>query len=76
MKFRATSDFAGQTVQFNYRQKAGNSNSVSISDLASNTVKAARQRTSGAEDELKRAQSGGGIMGNNLKFHSKSINIL
>ena len=28
-------------------------------------VKAARQRTSGAEEELKRVQQSGGVMGNN-----------
>ncbi|MBD0288980.1 MAG: TonB-dependent receptor family protein, partial [Flavisolibacter sp.] len=65
MRFAATSDFAGQTVKFNYRQE---SRQVKLSfnyRFGNNGVKPARQRTTGAEDELKRVQSGGGVIGNN-----------
>lgn len=65
MKFRATSDFAGQTMRFNYR---GESRQLKLSlavRFGNNGVKPARQRATGAEDELKRVQSSGGVIGNN-----------
>jgi len=65
MKFRATSNFAGQETTFGYRQESQQFKLNFSFRFGSNTVKAARQRTSGAEDELKRVQQGGGIMGNN-----------
>jgi len=65
MKFRAESDFAGQTTKFSYRQESRQFKLSLNYRFGSNTVKAARQRASGAEDELKRVQQSGGIMGNN-----------
>jgi iron complex outermembrane receptor protein len=64
MKFRAESDFAGQQTKFTYRQESQQFKLNFSFRFGSNTVKAARQRTSGAEDELKRVQQGGGILGN------------
>ena len=54
MRFRATSDFAGQVLKATFR---GESQQFKLScnfRFGSNTVKAARQRTTGAEEELKR----------------------
>jgi hypothetical protein len=65
LKFRGESNFAGQKVIFNYRQESRQFKLSFNYRFGSNTVKAARQRTSGAEDELKRVQQGSGIMGNN-----------
>ncbi|HEV8285775.1 MAG TPA: outer membrane beta-barrel protein [Chitinophagaceae bacterium] len=65
MKFRATSDFAGQTTKFSFRQESQQFKLSFNYRFGNNKVKAARQRTSGAEDELKRVQQSGGIMGNN-----------
>jgi hypothetical protein len=65
MKFRATSNFAGQTTKFNFNQESRQLKLGFNYRFGSNTVKAARQRTSGAEDELKRVQQSGGIIGNN-----------
>ena len=64
MRFRAESDFAGQATTFNYRQESQQFKLSFNYRFGSNTVKAARQRTSGAEDELKRVQQSGGIIGN------------
>ncbi len=64
MKFRATSDFAGQATTFSYRQESQQFKLSLNYRFGRNTVKAARQRTSGAEDELKRVQSSGGVIGN------------
>jgi iron complex outermembrane recepter protein len=64
MKFRAASDFAGQTMKFNFQ---GETRQFKLSlnyRFGNSSVKGARQRTSGAEDELKRVQSGGGVIGN------------
>lgn len=65
MKFRATSNFAGQSLNINFRQESQQFKLSFSYRFGSNTVKAARQRTSGAEDEQKRVQQGGGIIGNN-----------
>ena len=64
MRFRAESDFAGQATTFSYRQESQQFKLSFNYRFGSNTVKAARQRTSGAEDELKRVQQSGGIIGN------------
>ncbi len=64
MKFRAIADFAGQTTKFNYSQESRQFKLSFNYRCGSNTVKAARQRTSGAEDELKRVQQSGGLLGN------------
>ena len=64
-KFRATSDFAGQIMKINFR---GESRQFKLSfnyRFGNNQVKAARQRTTCAEEELKRAQQGGGVIGSN-----------
>ena len=65
MKFRGESNFAGQKVNFAFQQESRQLKLSLNYRFGSNTVKAARQRTSGAEDELKRVQQGGGIIGNN-----------
>jgi iron complex outermembrane receptor protein len=64
LKFRGTTDFAGQTTRFAYSQESRQLKLSFNYRFGSNTVKAARQPTSGAEDELKRVQQGGGILGN------------
>ncbi|MFI5185867.1 MAG: outer membrane beta-barrel family protein, partial [Chitinophagales bacterium] len=64
MKFRAASDFAGQKMNFSFRQESQQFKLSLNLRFGSNTVKATRQRTSGAEDELKRVQQSGGILGN------------
>ena len=65
LKFRGESKFAGQTTNFNFSQESRQFKLSLNYRFGSNTVKAARQRTSGAEDELKRVQQSGGIIGNN-----------
>lgn len=65
LNFRATSDFAGQIMKINFQ---GESRQFKLSfnyRFGNNGVKPARQRSSGAEDELKRAQQSGGVIGNN-----------
>jgi iron complex outermembrane recepter protein len=64
MKFSALSEFAGQTTQFNFKQESRQFKLSVNYRFGNNGVKAARQRTSGAEDELKRTQQGGGVIGN------------
>jgi hypothetical protein len=64
IRFRATSDFAGQVMKINFQ---GESRQLKLSfnyRFGNNGVKPARQRTSGAEDELKRAQQSSGMIGN------------
>lgn len=63
-KFRATSDFAGQETHFSFRQESRQFKLNFNFRFGNNGVKPARQRTGGAEDELKRVQQGGGLMGN------------
>ena len=65
LKFRGESKFAGQTTNFNFSQESRQFKLSLNYRFGSNTVKAARQRTSGAEDELKRVQQSSGIIGNN-----------
>ena len=65
MKFRGESNFAGQKVNFNYSQESRQFKLSFNYRFGSNTVKAARQRTIGAEEELKRVQQSGGFIGNN-----------
>jgi hypothetical protein len=64
MKFRGETNFAGQTTKFTYSQESRQLKLSFNYRFGSSTVKAARQRTSGAEDELKRVQQAGGILGN------------
>lgn len=63
-KFRAVSDFAGQVTKFSYRQESRQLKLSLNFRFGNNGVKPARQRTSGAEDELKRVQQSGGVIGN------------
>ena len=65
MKFRATSDFAGQITKFSYRQESRQFKLSFNFRFGNNKVKPARQRVTGAEDELKRVQQSGGVIGNN-----------
>ena len=65
MKFRGESNFAGQTTNFSFSQESRQFKLNLTYRFGSNTVKAARQRATGAEDELKRVQQGGGFIGNN-----------
>jgi hypothetical protein len=66
MKFRATSDFAGQTTQFNSRWESRQFKLAVNFRFGNNGVKPARQRTTGAEDESKRVQQSSGVgIGNN-----------
>jgi len=65
MRFRGESNFAGQTTNFSFSQESRQFKLNFTYRFGSNTVKAARQRTTGAEDELKRVQQGGGFIGNN-----------
>jgi hypothetical protein len=64
LKFRATSDFAGQVMKLSYRQETRQFKLSFNFRFGNNGVKPARQRTSGAEDELKRTQQSGGVIGN------------
>lgn len=61
LKFRGVSDFAGQRsdIRANWESRQFKLNFVYR--FGSNLVKAARQRTSGADEETKRTQSGGGV---------------
>lgn len=63
-KFSAESNFAGQIVNVNFRQESRQFKLSFNYRFGSNTVKAARQRSSGAEDELKRVQQSNGVIGN------------
>ena len=65
MRFRATSNFAGQTTKFSARWESQQFKLNFNFRFGNNGVKPARQRTSGAEDELKRVQQSGGVLGNN-----------
>lgn len=62
-RFRATSDFAGQTTKVNARWEATQFKVNLTWRFGSTTVKAAKQRSTAADDEAKRAnqQGGGGI---------------
>jgi iron complex outermembrane recepter protein len=63
MKFRARSDFAGQSMTFSYRQESQQLKFSMNIRFGNNKVKPARQRVPGAEDETKRVQSGSGGIG-------------
>jgi hypothetical protein len=66
MRFRATSDFAGQTTKFSSRWESRQFKLNFNLRFGNNGVKPARQRSGGADDELKRTQQSGGIgIGNN-----------
>jgi hypothetical protein len=63
MKFRGTSDFAGVNSSFNGHGEFQQVKMNFTYRFGSNTVKAARQRKSGIDDETKRANSNGGQQG-------------
>ena len=63
--FRATSDFAGQVLKLNFRSESRQFKLNFNYRFGSNLVKGARQRATGAEEELKRVQQGGGVIGSN-----------
>ncbi|HET9823724.1 MAG TPA: outer membrane beta-barrel family protein [Chitinophagaceae bacterium] len=65
MKFRGESNFAGQTTKFSFSQESRQFKLSFSYRFGSNTVKAARQRSTGAEDELKRVQQTGSFIGGN-----------
>ena len=54
LKFRGTSDFAGQTTSTNFQFESRQFKLNFVYRFGSNQVKAARQRATGAEDENKR----------------------
>lgn len=64
MKFRATSNFAGQVMKINFQAETRQFK-LSINYRFGNAgVKPPKQRTGGAEEELKRVQQSGGVIGN------------
>jgi iron complex outermembrane receptor protein len=65
LQFTATSDFAGQFIRANGAFESRMLKIAFSYRFGSNTVKAARQRTSGADDETKRVNSGGGLIKSN-----------
>jgi hypothetical protein len=66
MRFRATSDFAGQSTMFTSRWESRQFKLNFNFRFGNNGVKPARQRSGGADDELKRVQQSNGVgIGNN-----------
>ena len=66
MKFRATSDFAGQVTKFSSQWESQQFKLSFNFRFGNNGVKPARQRSTGAEDETKRVQQSSGVgIGNN-----------
>jgi iron complex outermembrane receptor protein len=66
MRFRATSDFAGQTTRISSRWESRQFKLSFNLRFGNNGVKPARQRSGGAEEEQKRVQQSGGVgIGNN-----------
>jgi hypothetical protein len=61
MKFRGTQDFAGQQSELASKWESRQFKLALTWKFGSSTVKAAKQRVTGAEDETKRVQQGGGI---------------
>jgi iron complex outermembrane recepter protein len=64
LKFRGTSDYAGQTNDFRGKPESRQLKLSFNVRFGSTTIKAARQRNSGVEDEKKRTESSGGLGGN------------
>jgi iron complex outermembrane receptor protein len=62
-KFRATSDFAGQTMKISMRPESRQLKLAFNYRFGNTKVKPARQRSTGAEEETKRVQQGGGVLG-------------
>jgi hypothetical protein len=63
LSFRATNDFSGQKTDFTAKWESRQFKLNFIFRFGSNQVKAARQRTTGAEDENKRTQGGAAGLG-------------
>lgn len=63
-RFRASSDFAGQTMNIDFRGESRQFKIALNYRFGNNGVKPARQRTTGADDESKRVQQRGGLMSN------------
>jgi hypothetical protein len=63
MRFRGDNQFAGQIAKVNARWESRQFKLNLVYRFGSNQVKAARQRSTGAEEELKRTQSGNGTPG-------------
>ena len=61
MRFRATSDFAGQSTHFSSRWESRQFKLAFNLRFGNNGVKPAKQKAGGAEDEQKRVQQSGGI---------------
>jgi iron complex outermembrane recepter protein len=61
LKFSGVSDFAGQRSEISSLWESRQFKLNFVYRFGSNLVKAARQRTSGADDETKRVQGGGGV---------------
>ncbi len=64
LKFRGNSDFAGQQNTFYGKPESRQFKFSFNMRFGSTTIKAARQRNSGVEDEKKRTESSGGMGGN------------
>jgi len=60
LRFRGLSEFAGQRSDFTSRWESRQFKLNFVYRFGSNQVKAARQRGTGADDEMKRVQQGGG----------------
>lgn len=60
LKFTGVSDFAGQRSELSSRWESRQFKLNFVYRFGSNLVKAARQRATGADDEIKRVQSSGG----------------
>lgn len=63
LEFTGTTDFAGQSTRFNSRWESQQFKLSFSFRFGSSTVKAAKQKATGAEDETKRVQQGGGGIG-------------
>jgi hypothetical protein len=63
LRFRGTTDFAGQVTNIESRWESRQFKLNFTFRFGSNQVKAARQRSTGAEDENKRVNGGGGGIG-------------
>jgi len=60
LRFRGTQDFAAQHSEIRSKWESRQFKLAFTFRFGSNTVKAAKQKSGGADDELKRAQQGGG----------------
>jgi len=64
LRWKGTSNFAGQLLEFKGFPESRQLRTSFTWRFGSNTVKAARQRKLGTEEEINRTQSSGGIGGN------------